>query len=153
MYSSRLRRRPVIDLGRISVGDYIVLVASLLTVISLFLPWFVSSIGPRTEHAFAYSEVASVVVILFFLFTIFLVVYPALSPDLGLPPLPFAPPIPMLTLGIILLLVFDYELGKYGCIQCTGTNRGFGIWVGLVASFVYIVGAIVKWASRPLRRS
>src|SRR5438105_5302045 len=102
MYSRRLRRRPVIDLSRITIGDYIVLVAGLATVISLFLPWFVSTIGQRSEHAFAYSEVASVVVILFFLISLFLILYPALSPELGLPPLPFATPVPLLGFGFLL---------------------------------------------------
>ncbi len=63
--------------GASSIGDYIVLVASVLTLVSLFLPWFTSSVPrPHSEWAFTYSEVASVVVIVFFLATVFLVVVP-----------------------------------------------------------------------------
>jgi hypothetical protein len=93
--------------------------------------------------------VAAVIVIVFFLATIFLVIYPALSPDLGLPPLPFSTPVVFLTMGAILLLMFTYELGKYACIQCAGLNRGIGIWVALISSILYIVGAVIKWGSRP----
>jgi hypothetical protein len=152
MHNLRARRRGTIDLHRITIGDYIVLVASLLTLVSLFMPWFVSSLGPaRSQWAFTYSEVASVLVILGFLITVFLVLYPALSPDLGLPALPVSPPLPLLTIGVLLLLLFDYELGKYGCVQCDGVSRGYGTWVAIVSSAVYIVGAIIKWGSKPLR--
>ena len=151
----RARRSGFIDLRGILIGDYIVLFASLLTLVSLFLPWFVSSIPPAAAHnqnAFTYSPVASTVVIVFFLVTLFLVIYPALSPDLGLPPLPFSTPLVFLTLGAVLLLVFTYELGKYACIQCLGVGRGYGVWLGLVAAGVYVIGAVIKWGSRPVRR-
>jgi hypothetical protein len=152
MQRTRVRQRGAIDLRRIGIGDYIVLLSSLFTLVSLFLPWFVSSIGPtRSQWAFTYSEVASVLVIVVFLVTTLLVLYPAIAPDFGLAPLPFATPLPMLTMGMVLLLLFDYELGKYACVQCVGVSRGYGIWVALVSSFVYIIGAIIKWGSKPLR--
>ncbi|MGI8826115.1 MAG: hypothetical protein ACR2JC_10815 [Chloroflexota bacterium] len=154
MRSVRSRRTSFLDFRRIFIGDYVVLFASVMTVVSLFLPWFVSSIGPtKTETAFAYSLVCSTVVIIFFLATLFLVLYPALSSDFGLPPLPFSTPIVFLTLGGILLLLFTFELGKYDCISCTTTSRGYGVWLALVAAGVYLVGAVIKWGSRPLRRA
>ena len=62
MRSARPRRGPIMDLRRITIGDYIVLVASLLTVISLFMTWFVSNVpGTHNQWAFTYSEVAAVV--------------------------------------------------------------------------------------------
>lgn len=152
MRNVRTRRRGFIDLQRINLGDWIVLLAGALTVASLFFPWFVSSVAANTQWAFTYSEVFSVVVIVFFLAALFLVIYPALSPDLGLPPLPFSTPVVFLTMGSILLLSYMYQLGKYACITCTGTSRGFGLWLGLIASFVFIIGAVIKWGSRPTRR-
>lgn len=150
MRSVRRRRRTFIDLRRITIGDWIVLASSTMTVASLFMTWFVSNVpGSHSQWAFTYSEVACVVVIVFFLATLFLVIYPALSPDLGLPPLPFSTPLIFLTMGSILLLLFFYELGKYACIQCQGVSRGFGIYVGLFASAVYILGAVIRWGSRP----
>ena len=148
----RPRRQGYFDLRRITLGDLIVLAAAVFTFASLFMPWFESSI-PRAhgEWAFTYSPVAAAIVILFSLVTLFLVVYPALAPNFGLPPLPFSTPLIFLVLGTFLLLIFIYQLGKYGCIQCQGNSRGIGLYVGLVASFVYIVGAVVKWASRPMR--
>src|SRR5947209_7259333 len=154
MRSARPRRGNVMDLRRITIGDYIVLVAGLLTVVSLFMTWFVSNVpGAHDQWAFTYSEVASVVVIVFFLATLFLVIYPAVSREAGLPPLPFATPLVFLTMGSILLLLFTFELGKYDCIQCQvgGVGRGFGIWVAFVSAWAYLVGAIVKWGSRPTR--
>lgn len=152
MRSARPRRGPIMDLRRITIGDYIVLVASLLTVISLFMTWFVSNVpGTHNQWAFTYSEVAAVVVIVFFLATLFLVLYPVIAPEFGLPPLPFSTPLIFLTMGGILLLMFMFEFGKYSCILCQGVSRGFGIYVGLIASVVFIIGAIIRWGSRPTR--
>lgn len=154
MRTVRSRQRGFIDARRITLGDYIVLAAGLVTVISLFLPWFVSSIpGAHSEWAFTYSDAVSVVVIVFFLATLFLVLYPALAGPSGFPPLPFAPPLVYLCIGIVLVLMFDYELGKYACNLCQGTSRGFGIILGMTASIAYIVGAIIRWSSRPTRSS
>lgn len=150
MHYVRARRRGFLDLRRLEIGDYIVLLASLFTVASLFMTWFITSV-PRAhgEWAFTYSEVASVVVIVFFLTTIFLVLYPAAAAQMGLPPLPFATPVVLLTMGSILLLLFTYELGKYDCVLCQGVSRGFGVWVAFIAAWVYIAGALIKWGSRP----
>jgi hypothetical protein len=54
-------------------------------------------------------------------------------------------------MGAILLLMFMFEFGKYSCILCQGVSRGFGIYVGLIASVVFIIGAIIRWGSRPTR--
>lgn len=154
MQNIRVRRRSFVDLRKILIGDYIVLVAALISLVSLFLPWFVSSIGPsHVETAFAYSAIASTVIILMFLATIFLVIYPALSPDLRVPRFPLATAPIFLLFGAVLTLLTTYELGKYACIQCAGVSRGFGVWLAWVAAIVYIVGAVIKWGSRPLRRS
>lgn len=142
----------MMDLSAISLGDYIIAVSGLLMVASLFMPWFVSSV-PRshTEWAFTYSEWISVFVIIFFLATLFLILYPVVSPELGLPPLPFATPVVFMAIGVILLLLFTYSLGRYECIVCQGTTRGFGVWVAEIFAILYIVGAIIKWGSRPRR--
>lgn len=154
MRSVRPRRRGFIDLRRITIGDYMVLVGGLLTVVSLFLPWFISSV-PRThgEWAFTYSEAASVVVIVFFLASVFLVLYPAIATEMGLPPMPFSTPVVYMLLGGILLLLFVYEFGKYACFQCQGVSRGFGIWLALISSVIYLIGAVIRWGSRPTRQS
>ena|SRR5579884_2046522 len=152
MRSARPRRGSTMDLRRITIGDYIVLVASLLTVASLFMTWFVSNVpGSHSQWAFTYSPVAAVVVIVFFLATIFLVLYPALSPQLGLPALPFSTPVIFLLMGAILLILFVFEFGRYSCVSCQGISRGFGIYVGLIASIAFIFGAVLRWASRPVR--
>lgn len=154
MRGVRPRRRGFIDLRRITIGDYIVLVAGLLTVVSLFLPWFMTSV-PRShgEWAFTYSEAASVVVIVFFLATLFLVLYPAVAVEFRLPPLPFSTPVIYMALGAILLLIFVYELGKYACFQCQGVSRGFGIWLALISAVIYVIGAVIRWGTRPTRQS
>jgi hypothetical protein len=114
------------------------------------MTWFNTSVPrPHGEWAFTYSEWAAVVVILFFLATLFLVLYPAVAAELGFPPLPFASPVIFLFMGALMLLLFSYELGKYDCIQCQGTSRGIGVWVAFIAAFVYILGAIIRWGSRP----
>jgi uncharacterized membrane protein YadS len=134
----------------VTLGDYIVLAASIVTLVSLFLPWFVSNIpGQHGEWAFTYSEVASVIVIVFFLATLFLVVYPSIAAGNGFPPLPFGAPLPYMVMGMVLVLLYDFQLGKYSCIECQGTSSGFGIWLGLIASIAYIIGAIVRWSARP----
>ena len=154
MRSVRVRRRQLVDFRRVTLGDMIVLVASLFTLISLFMPWLETSI-PRAhnEWAFSYSQLASVIVIVFFLTSLFLVLYPGLSQDLGLPALPFSTPIVFFAMGLWLLLMFTFELGRYGCIQCQGvSSRGFGVWVGLISALVYLIGAVIAWGSRSSRR-
>lgn len=148
MSARRQRRRGILDLHRVTIGDYIVLASSLLTLVSLFLPWFTSNLRGGDQWAFTYSEVASVVVIVLFLAVLFLVIYPAISNEIGLWPLPFATPLVFLFMGSLLVLVFTYQLGKYDCILCTGGGRGYGIWLGWIASWVFIAGAVVKWGSR-----
>lgn len=153
MRNVRARRRGIIDLRRITIGDWIVAVAGLLALVSLLLPWFSSSVPrPHDEWAFTYSPVASTVVIVFFLVTLFLIIYPAISPDFGLPSLPFATPLIFFSMGAILLLMFTYQLGKYACIACQGVSRGFGVWVALISAVVYLLGAVIKWGSRTVPR-
>lgn len=153
MRNVRSRRRTFIDLARITIGDWIILAAGVMALISLFLPWFNTSTPPpsHSEWAFAYSQVASAVVIVVFLATVSLILYPALSPDFRLPLLPLSTPLIFFSIGAILLLVFTYELGKYACITCPGGSRGFGVWVALISAVVYMVGAVIRWGTRPLR--
>jgi hypothetical protein len=147
----RPQRRSFIDLRRITIGDYIVLCSSLLVLISLFLPWSTNIPGRKDQWAFAYSEIASVVVIVFFLATLFLVVYPALSADLGLPALPFSTPVVFILMASILVLLATFELGKYACVECLA-GRGFGVWVAFFAAWAFLIGAVIKWGSRPATR-
>lgn len=154
MRNVRIRRRSFIDLRRVTLGDWIVLLAALGTLVSLFMPWYRAASPLRNNWAFTYSEVASVLVIVFFLATLFLVLYPALSPDLRLAPLPFSTPLIFFTMATVLILMFTYELGRYGCIVCTGVSgRGFGIWLGLTFAALYLIGAIIRWGSKPARRT
>ncbi|MGH2448769.1 MAG: hypothetical protein ACRDFS_09250, partial [Chloroflexota bacterium] len=107
---ARTRQRGFIDLRGITLGDWIVLIASAVTVISLFMTWFSASTPkPHGEWAFTYSEVASVVVIVLFLFTLFLVVYPALASETNIPAFPFASPVLFFIIGSLVLLVLTYE--------------------------------------------
>lgn len=149
----RPQRRSFIDLQRITIGDYLVLASALLTFVSLFLPWITLNGPPsHSEWAFKYSEIAAVIVIVFMLATIFLVIYPALSSDLGLPVMPFSTPVIFLTMGGILVLLFSFELGKYACVLCVGESRGIGLWLAFVSAWVFIIGAVVRWGSRPAAR-
>jgi hypothetical protein len=145
MRSARPRRSGFLDMRRITLGDYVVLGAALLMLISLFLPWFSVPGVTGDKWAFAHSEIAAVIVIIFFLASVFLVIYPSISSEMGLPPLPFSTPVVFLIMGAILLLIFTYELGKYSSVE------GFGVWLALLAAIIYIVGAVVKWGSRPSR--
>ncbi|HZU13142.1 MAG TPA: hypothetical protein VFB58_09920 [Chloroflexota bacterium] len=152
MGRARPRRRGF-ELRRITLGDWVVLVSSLLTLVSLFLPWFVTNVqGAHDQWAFTYSEVYSVIVIVIFLATIFLVLYPVAALEFGLSPLPFSSPLLYFLLGIILLLLSVFEVGKYACIQCQGVVGGFGVYVAVFASLTYILGAVIRWGSRPRRR-
>ena len=56
-------------------------------------------------------------------------------------------------LGIVLLLMFFFQFGKYSCITCQGVSHGFGIYLGLIAAFVYVAGSVIKWGSRPTKRA
>ncbi len=154
MRRPRVRRRSFIELHQITLGDYIILASAAVATISLFLPWLVNNApGAHNEWAFTYSELAAVIIIVFFLATLFLVIYPSLSPDLGLPALPISTPLIFLAMGGLMLLLFTYELGKYDCIECQGlVSRGLGVWIGLIASIIFIVGSVIKWGSRPSAR-
>ena len=54
---------------------------------------------------------------------------------------------------IVLLLMFFFQFGKYSCITCQGVSHGFGIYLGLIAAFVYVAGSVIKWGSRPTKRA
>ncbi len=150
MRRSRTRRGSFLELHRITIGDYVILASAIFATISLFLPWLVNNApGTKNEWAFTYSPWAAVIIIVLFLTALFLVIYPALSPDLRFPALPVSTPLIFLLMGGLMLLLFAYELGKYDCIECQGlVSRGIGVWIGLIASFIFIVGAVVKWGSR-----
>lgn len=154
MRRTRARRRSFLDLSQIQIGDYIILISAALAVVSLFLPWLVTNTpGSHNEWAFTYSDIAAVIVIVFFLATLFLVVYPALSPDLNLPLLPISTPLLFFLMGGIMLVISVFELGKYDCIECQGlVSRGFGVYVLIIASILYLIGAVIKWGSRPSAR-
>jgi hypothetical protein len=152
MRNTRVRRRRLLDLRGVTLGDWIILLASILSVASLFMTWFETSVPrPHGEWAFTYSEGTSVAVIVLFLLTVFLIFYPVMAPQAGLPSLPFATPLVFLGIGALLLLVFTFELGRYDCIECQAISRGFGVGVAFFSAFIYIVGAIIKWGSRPVR--
>jgi hypothetical protein len=151
MRRSRPQRRSLIDLRRVTLGEYLVLFSSLLALISLFLPWFSGQAGK--QWAFAYSEWASVITIVFFLATLFLVVYPTVAPALNSPPLPFSTPVVFAFMGSVLLLLLTYELGKYDCFECVGVSRGFGVWLAFLSAWAYLIGAVITLGSRPSARA
>lgn len=154
MRRARPRRRPGFELRRITLGDWVVLVSSVLILVSLFLPWFVSNVpGAHSQWAFTYSPVFAAVVIVVFLATLFLVVYPIAAAEFGLALLPFSAPLLYFVMGIGLLLLSIFQLGKYNCLQCQGVVAGFGLYVAVFASLAYIIGAVIRWASRPRRRA
>lgn len=150
MRRSRPPRRSFVDLGRVTLGDYIVLFSSLLALVSLFLPWFSGTQGK--QWAFAYSEWASVIVIVFFLATLFLVIYPVVASEVSAPPLPFSTPVVFAFMGSVLLLLLTYELGKYDCFICVGVSRGFGVWLAFLSAWAYLIGAVIRLGSRPAAR-
>jgi cytochrome bd-type quinol oxidase subunit 2 len=133
------------------LGDYIVLFSSLLALISLFLPWSTGTQGK--QWAFAYSEWASVIVIVFFLATLFLIFYPAVASEMSGPPLPFSTPVVFGFMGALLLLLLTYELGKYDCFICVGIGRGFGVWLAFLSAWAYLIGSVIKLGARPSSRS
>ena len=151
MRRSRPQRRSFVDLRRVTLGDYIILFSSLLAVVSLFLPWSTGTQGK--QWAFAYSEWASVIVIVFFLASLFLIIYPTVASEVNSPPLPFSTPVVFAFMGSVLLLLLTYELGKYDCFICVGVSRGFGVWLAFLSAWAYLVGAVIKLGSRPAARS
>jgi hypothetical protein len=45
-----------------------------------------------------------------------------------------------------------FELGRYSGVDNPTVSPGLGIWLAVLASVVYVFGAVIKWGSR-LRRS
>jgi magnesium-transporting ATPase (P-type) len=142
---TRATRRHTIDLRQLALGDYIILVASVILFFALLLNWWASG---QNVNAFQHSWLYAVITLVFLLITIVLVTYPLFQPEFRLPPLPVATPPLLLILAFLILLSVVYELGRYVGVDNVGIAPGFGLWLAFIASLVYLLGALIKWGAR-----
>lgn len=137
-------RRRSLNIGNLSAGDYVLLVVSFVLFLALILNWWVSG---ASVNAVKFSQFYFVIVLILILVTLGLIVYPLLEAEANLRPLPFATAPLLLAIGFLLLLMTTYELGRYNGIGST-VNPGFGLWLAFVCSWLYLLGALIKWGSR-----
>lgn len=141
-------RRRSVGLGHLAAGDFIVLLVSLLLFFALIINWWVSN---ASLNAVKYSQLYFVIVLILILATVGLVMYPILESEANLRPLPFATPTILLAIGFLILLMTTYELGRYEGVGLGNVGPGFGLWLAFVCSWLYLLGALVKWGSRQRR--
>jgi zinc-ribbon domain len=125
------------DAARLSQADRISGAASVVLLISLFLPWFTVSAGPFSASANGMTAHGY----LWIVFILCLAIVAFLVYGAGYPELPMNLPVSRETLllaatGLNLLLVllaFFFRPGGYGIV---GIGWGFGAFVGLIAAIV-----------------
>lgn len=141
-------RRRSLNLNRLGAGDYIMLLVCIVMFFALTLNIWVSNESVNSlEHSAWYFTVELVLLLL----TLVLVVYPVLESELSLPALPFATPPILLATGFLILLTTTYELGRYDGVEQVNLSAGIGMWLAFICSIVYLIGAVIKWASRERR--
>lgn len=138
-------RPTALNVANLNAGDGIMLVVVVLLFVALVFNWWVSGQG---VNAVKFSELYFVVVLILILVTIGLIVYPMIQSEAGIRPLPFATPPVLLLVGFVILLTTTYELGRYDAVGTTTVSAGFGLWLAFVCSWLYLVGALIKWSSR-----
>jgi len=145
---TRDTRRRLVNAGELGSGDWIMLGSSLLLFIALIAGWWVSG---GNDNAAWQSGWYFVFMLILILITIVLVAYPAFQSEARLPALPFNTPPVFILIGFVMFLMTFYELGRYqGVLQST-ISPGFGIYLALISSALYLVGAMVKWGNRERR--
>ena len=145
---TRDMRRPTINVGDLNSGDWIVLGASLLLFIAIIANWWVSG---GSDNAAWKSGIYFILMLLMILATIFLAFYPTVRSEFNLPQLPWATPPLFILIGFIIFLATLYELGRYTGVAQATVSPGFGIYLALICSLLYLMGALVKWGSRERR--
>jgi len=143
-------RRRALNVAHLDAGDWLILFASVLLFIALIVNWWVR--GGSVNSAWR-SEVYFVVMLLMILATIVLVAYPMLEAEMGTRPLPFATPPILILIGLVIFLSTLYELGRYEGVAQPTISPGFGVFLALICSALYLVGALIKWGSRERRLS
>ncbi|HEV3310214.1 MAG TPA: hypothetical protein VG815_06835 [Chloroflexota bacterium] len=141
-------RRRTFSVAGFSAGDWIILAATVLLFIALIVNWWT---GQGSLNSVRYSQVYFVIMLVLILFTIVLVGYPMLESEARLRPLPFASPPIVILIGFVMFLATIFELGRYEGVAQTTVSPGFGIYLALICSCVYLVGALIKWGSRERR--
>jgi hypothetical protein len=139
------------SLGFLGAGDIVVVGASILLFVALIANWFASDhVG--SVNAIKYSGLYFVVALIIILISLALIVWPALHDQGALPALPFAVEPVILGIGALLVLLATYEVGRYTAVTMPGAagvvTAGFGVGLAFVCSWLYLVGALVKWGSR-----
>lgn len=146
---TRVTRYRTLDLTRLTAGDFAILGASALLFLALFVNWWANG---QNVNALEHSSLYVTVSLVLLLVTVVLVIYPTLEPEFDLPPLPFATPLVLLGIGLVVLIMAVFELGRYIGVDNVGITPGIGPWLAIIASAIYLLGATVKWGSRPRHR-
>lgn len=145
---TRDMKRSAINVSDLGSGDWIVLGASILLFIALIGNWWV---GGGSLNAAWRSQIYFFVMLLLILGTIGLVMYPLLLPESGSSTPKFALAPVFIAIGFVIFLATLYELGRYTGIAQPTVSPGFGIYLALISSLLYLMGALVKWGSRERR--
>jgi len=141
-------RRRALNVGDLNSGDWIMLGASTLLFIALIANWWVA--GDSVNAAWR-SGLYFILMLLVILATVVLAMWPLLRMESRLPALPFATPPVFIMIGFIIFLATIYELGRYTGVLHTTVSPGFGIYLAMICSVIYLIGALVKWGSRERR--
>ena len=142
-------RRSAVSQGSLESGDWLLLAASALLFFAVVVNWWVSD---SNFNAAQFSKAYFVVMVLLAVGTVILICYPFIQAQIGLPSLPVATPPLYLSVSVILILSTVYELGRYEGVTQPTISPGFGLYLAIVSSVLYGLGALLKWAGRERRR-
>jgi len=126
------------DAGRLTQADRITGIASLVLLISLYLPWFSVTVGPYSQSASGTTAHGY----LWIVFLLVLAIVAFLVLQAGFAQLPFQLPLgcPQLLLiatgvnALLVLIAFVFKPGGYN--SSFGVGWSFGAFVGLIAAIV-----------------
>jgi hypothetical protein len=145
---TRDARRRLISVGSLDSGDWIMLGASLLLFIALIANWWD---GDASENAVWHSGIYFAVMLIMILATVILALYPSLQSEMSLRNLPVALPPLFILIGFVIFLGTLYELGRFTGVAQSDVSPGFGIYLALICSVIYLIGSLVKWGNRERR--
>lgn len=141
-------RRRATNIGPLESGDWLLLGSSVLLFFAVVVNWWVS--GGHVNAA-KFSLAYFVVMLMLIIGTIGLICYPLFQAEASLPAIPLATPPLYLVIGVVMVVASIYELGRYEGVAQPTVSPGFGLYLAIVSSLLYALGALLKWASRQRR--
>lgn len=127
------------DLRRLRVGEWTAAVSGALLVVSLFMPWYTA--GDADVNAFEAHSLVDVLLLMLGLLGIGLLAVTAAQRTAAVGVASDA----LLTIvaGVVVVVAAIRAIDIPGNLEATGADRAAFMWIGLVAAFGVLAGAVI----------